>query len=104
MLFSYKMSPERYFFITLFVSLGYNNAAERLSCDESLLVKKGKFSRTDISNLISVDNLSQIKKCLVVLGKNQLEVEIAELLWNELVKVKWTIHDKLIYFTFIYKY
>jgi hypothetical protein len=81
------MSLQRYFFITLFLSVVHKNAAERLSCDESLLAKKGKFSRADISDLISVVNESQIKKCLVVLGKNQLEQEIAELLWNDLVKV-----------------
>ncbi|XP_025425491.1 otoancorin-like [Sipha flava] len=71
----------------------HKNAAERLSCDESLLAKKGKFSRADISDLISVVNESQIKKCLVVLGKNQLEQEIAELLWNDLVKVYKTADD-----------
>lgn len=86
--FSNKMSLELFFFITLFASVVHDDEAARLSCDESLLGKKGKFSRADLSDLISVDNQSQIKTCLIVLGKDQLEVEIAELLWNDLVKVR----------------
>lgn len=85
---SCKMSPGRFFIVTLFASVVQDNAtAARPSCDESLLSKKGKFSRADISDLISVDNQAQIKTCLVVLGKDQLGMEIAELLWSDLVKV-----------------
>jgi len=57
------------------------------SCDKSVLNKNGKFSKADISNLISVENQAQIKMCLTVLGKDPLEARIANLLWRDLVKV-----------------
>jgi len=64
--------------------------------DESLIKKNGKLSREDIDDLISIDNQSQIKMCLVVLGKDPLETEIAELLWRDLVKVRRTYDTKTI--------
>lgn len=73
-----------------FLSVVHRDVAKQPCDDESLIKKNGKLSREDIEDLISIDNQSQIKMCLIVLGKDPLETEIAELLWRDLVKVRRT--------------
>lgn len=87
---SNKMFLERLFPLVLCLSIVHESAAEQ-SCDESLLVKNGKFSRSDVSGLITIDNKSQMKMCLAVLGNSPLDARIAELLWRDLVKVRTII-------------
>lgn len=81
------MFLNRSLFFVLFALAMRENRAKQ-SCNESLLNKNGKFSKADIKDLISIENQAQIKMCLTVLGKNQLEARIAELLWRDLVKVR----------------
>lgn len=82
------MSPRWAYLLISFLSVVHKDLA-KLSCDgDSLIKKNGKLSKEDIDDLISIDNQSQIKMCLVVLGKNPLETGIAELLWRDLVKVR----------------
>ncbi|CAI6343290.1 unnamed protein product [Macrosiphum euphorbiae] len=76
-----------------FLSVVHRDVAKQPCDDESLIKKNGKLSREDIEDLISIDNQSQIKMCLIVLGKDPLETEIAELLWRDLVKVYTTADD-----------
>lgn len=84
-----------YLFIS-FLSVVHKDVAKQPCDDESLIKKNGKLSREDIDDLISIDNQSQIKMCLIVLGKDPLETEIAELLWKDLVKVRRTYDNKTI--------
>ncbi|KAE9526234.1 hypothetical protein AGLY_013865 [Aphis glycines] len=87
MQFSNIMSPRWAYLLISFLSVLHKDLA-KLRCDgDSLIKKNGKLSKEDIDDLISIDNQSQIKMCLVVLGKNPLETGIAELLWRDLVKV-----------------
>lgn len=72
--------------LILFLLEVHKNTA-RQSCDESLSSKNGKFSKQDITDLISNENQLEIKTCLVLLGKNPLNPEIAGILWKDLVKV-----------------
>lgn len=81
------MFLKRSFSLVLCLMAVHGHAAEQ-SCDGSLLRKNGRFSRSDISGLITTDNKSQIKMCLVVLGNSPLDAGIAELLWRDLVKVR----------------
>lgn len=88
MQFSNTMSPRWAYLLISFLSVVHKDLA-KLRCDgDSLIKKNGKLSKEDIDDLISIDNQSQIKMCLVVLGKNPLETGIAELLWRDLVKVR----------------
>lgn len=80
------MPFERLLLVFLFALVKKINAA-RQSCDESLLVKNGKFSKQDIADLITNDNRLEIKTCLTILGKDPLDAEIAGILWKDLVKV-----------------
>ncbi|XP_050530103.1 otoancorin-like [Daktulosphaira vitifoliae] len=66
---------------------------ELKSCDESLLKRKGKFSKTDINGLITQENKEQLKTCLTIMGKNRLEKHIATALWKDLVKVHKTVDN-----------
>lgn len=84
---SNKMILERCFLLVLCLLKMHENATEQ-SCGGSWLSKNGKFSRADVSGLITVDNKSEIKMCLIVLGNSQLQAGIAELLWRDLVKVR----------------
>jgi len=72
------------------LSVVHTDVAKQSCGDESLLKKNGKLSKEDIYDLISIDNQSQIKMCLILLGKDPLETGIAELLWRDLVKVRQT--------------
>lgn len=81
------MATGRSHLLVLVLSVVFGKATKQ-SCDESLLDKNGKFSKADVSDLISADNQAQIKMCLSVLGKDQLDAGIAELLWKDLVKVR----------------
>lgn len=72
----------------LLVSIQRYVATLQSCTDESMLSKNGKFSKLDVDELISAENHEQIKMCLTVLGKDPLEIEIAELLWKNLVKVR----------------
>lgn len=81
------MSHEQLLLFILCLLVVRRNAA-RQSCDTSLLNTKGKFSKADVSDLISINNREQIKMCLTILGKEPLETETAELLWRDLVKVR----------------
>jgi len=90
-----------YLFIS-FSTVAYTADVAKLTCDDESLKKKNrKLSKEDIDNLISIDNQSQIKMCLVVLGKDPLETEIAELLWRDLVKVRQTYDNKLIVYVLL---
>lgn len=73
--------------LLLFTLFEYGNLEKR-SCDEYLQSGNRKISRSHINDLISIDNQDQIKICLTILGKDQLESGIAELLWKALVKVR----------------
>ncbi|XP_025207387.1 otoancorin-like [Melanaphis sacchari] len=87
------MSPMWAYLLVFFLSVIHKDAAKQ-SCDgESLMKNNDKLSKEDVDNLISIDNQSQIKMCLVVLGKEPLETGIAELLWRDLVKVYTTADD-----------
>ncbi|KAL5243533.1 hypothetical protein ACI65C_010943 [Semiaphis heraclei] len=91
--FSCTMSLKWVYLFISFSTVVYTDVT-KLSCDDESLKKKNrKLSKEDIDDLISIDNQSQIKMCLVVLGKDPLETEIAELLWRDLVKVYTTADD-----------
>lgn len=83
-----EMIRERlHLFVLLFLLVSEITA--KPSCgDESMITKNGKFSKTDINDMLSTDNQVQIKMCLTVFGKDPLESGIAELLWKYLVKVR----------------
>lgn len=83
-----EMIHERlHLFVSLFLLVSENTA--KPSCgDESMLTKNGKFSKTDINDMLSTDNQAQIKMCLTIFGKDPLEAGTAELLWKYLVKVR----------------
>jgi len=83
----------RLLLLVLFALAVRKNRAKQ-SCNESLLNKNGKFSKADISDLISTENQAQIKTCLTLLGKDPLETRIAELLWRNLVKVRKKLHGQ----------
>jgi len=85
------MSPRWAYLLISFLSVVHKDVAKQPCDGESLIKNNGKLSKEDIVDLISIDNQSQIKMCLVVLGKDPLETGIAELLWRDLVKVKQTI-------------
>jgi len=73
-----------------FLSVVHKDVAKQPCDSESFITKNGKLSKEDVDDLISIDNQSQIKMCLIVLGKDPLETGIAELLWRDLVKVRQT--------------
>lgn len=81
------MTLETLLLCIVFLSVVHKYAAKQ-SCDESILTKNGKFSKADLTDLITIENQAQIKMCLTVLGNNPLEIGIAELLWRDLVKVR----------------
>lgn len=81
------MTLKQLLILILFIFLVYGNV-EKQSCDDYLLSKNRKISRSDINDLISVENQAHLKNCLTILGKDQLEPGIAELLWKALVKVR----------------
>lgn len=92
--FSCTMSLKWVYLFISFSTVVYTDVT-KLSCDDESLKKKNrKLSKEDIDDLISIDNQSQIKMCLVVLGKDPLETEIAELLWRDLVKVRQAYDNK----------
>lgn len=76
------------YLLVSFWLVAHEDLAKELCDGESLLKNNGKLSKEDIDDLISIDNQSQIKMCLVVLGKDPLEMGIAEQLWKDLVKVR----------------
>ncbi|XP_060834630.1 uncharacterized protein LOC132917762 [Rhopalosiphum padi] len=93
MQFSNTMSPRWAYLLVSFLSVVHKDVAKQPCDGESLIKNNGKLSKEDIVDLISIDNQSQIKMCLVVLGKDPLETGIAELLWRDLVKVYKTAND-----------
>lgn len=82
------MIRERLLLFVSFCLLVSENTARPSCGDESMLTKNGKFSKADISDMLSTDNQEQIKMCLTVFGKDPLEAGTAELLWKYLVKVR----------------
>lgn len=82
------MSLKWVYLLISFVSVVHTDGAKQSCDDESLIKKNGKLSKEDIDDLISIDNQSQIKMCLILLGKDPLETGVAELLWRDLVKVR----------------
>lgn len=82
-----EMPHERLVLLVL-VLLVARKKAERQPCDTSSPTTNGKFSKADVSDLISTENQAQIKMCLAMLGREPLDTGIAQLLWRDLVKVR----------------